>query len=169
MIQLSIQYSLQKNQDSQCLKTQSVPSLVKAVIWESLYAICDSCHFCQTAGAPVLLTTTPPLESVAEVLEGLPWVTQDRNRKPSYWWLTQGLSCSLFFPTHSLLFSRWQSQQRSTSPHYCTSGVNTECFAKTSPTESWSYCITLLASSQPTWIILDEQFLSACPLSHSRV
>lgn len=103
MIQVGIQYSLQK------IKTfsgsrHSVPSLAKAVIWESVYAICDSCHFFQTAGASVLLKTIPPLESVAEVPESLPWVTQ--------WKIVllvtiSGTQLLFFLPTLSFLFSMW--------------------------------------------------------------
>lgn len=173
MIQLSIQYSLQKKPGSQFFKTQSAPSRVKAVTWESVYEICDSCHFCQTAGASVLLKTTPPLESVAEVLGGLPWVTQrtEIENHPTGDYLKDSADLSF-----SLLFLSYlpRGNHSRGAPLLITvlllliqNVLQRLLLQKASLTVSAGP--SLLAPSQPTWTNLEEQFLSACPFSHSRM
>lgn len=118
----SAQHSTQslKKLGSHCCKMQIASSLVKCVIWESVYQRCGSCNSFQTPGALVLPKVTPQLyrNQLQKHWGSSLGYREDRQRKWSYWWVPQGLICSLCcntgpFPL-AFVFSMGLSHQRST-------------------------------------------------------
>lgn len=85
--------------------------------------------------------TTPPLESVPEVLGGLPWVTQrtEIQNHPTGDYLKD--SAALSFPLLFLSYFPCGNHSRG-APLLITVLVVIQRFAKASPSESHSYCIS---------------------------
>lgn len=170
----SAQYLTQSG--SQCSKMQIVSSLIKCVIWETVYERYDSCNSSQTPGTSVLLKMTLQLESVAEALGGgvFPGLQRGQIEKTIILVSPQGLICSLCCNTGpfllAFLFSMRLPHQRSTFLLLpLLLAFNEEWWVKVFPLENHTYCISriTLTDSLSTNLNTFGGTISLVPFSHS--